>query len=282
MKDLIMNSERHALATSLHSSVVLEPKTMLRITTESKRGKLFLSVEGCLSGPRVATLEQCWRELYATNPRPKFCVNLCGVSFIDNAGKVLLKEMHRLGAELVAEGCLNQAIVNEITAAKNGAPSRDAKDDDPSKGAPIIFYIILFGLLLAPGFASAQTSSSALPANAPTDVLKLTLQQSVALAIKQNPTQQIAVLNAAESIQDKNITRADPSSGQSARCRFRQSRKPACSIWRQSPARVPLPRASRSLPGLFCRTGLRHQCLRFLSLEALSGRPQQRGRQQSQ
>src|SRR5579885_2754533 len=209
MKDLIMNSERHALATSLHSSVVLEPKTMLRITTESKRGKLFLSVEGCLSGPRVATLEQCWRELYATNPRPKFCVNLCGVSFIDNAGKVLLKEMHRLGAELVAEGCLNQAIVNEITAAKNGAPSRDAKDDDPSKGAPIIFYIILFGLLLAPGFASAQTSSSALPANAPTDVLKLTLQQSVALAIKQNPTQQIAVLNAAESIQDKNITRAD-------------------------------------------------------------------------
>ncbi len=182
---------------------------MLRITTESKRGKLFLSVEGCLSGPRVATLEQCWRELYATNPRPKFCVNLCGVSFIDNAGKVLLKEMHRLGAELVAEGCLNQAIVNEITAAKNGAPSRDAKDDDPSKGAPIIFYIILFGLLLAPGFASAQTSSSALPANAPTDVLKLTLQQSVALAIKQNPTQQIAVLNAAESIQDKNITRAD-------------------------------------------------------------------------
>ena len=182
---------------------------MLRITTESKRGKLFLSVEGCLSGPRVATLEQCWRELYATNPRPKFCVNLCGVSFIDNAGKVLLKEMHRLGAELVAEGCLNQAIVNEITAAKNGAPSRDAKDDDPSKGAPIIFYIILFGLLLAPGFASAQTSSSALPANAPTDVLKLTLHQSVALDIKQNTTQQIAVLNAAESIQDKNITRAD-------------------------------------------------------------------------
>ena len=31
----------------------------------------------------------------------------------------------------------------------------------------------------------------------------------MALAIKQNPTQQIAVLNAAESIQDKNITRSD-------------------------------------------------------------------------
>ncbi|HWY07793.1 MAG TPA: hypothetical protein VNY24_13110, partial [Candidatus Acidoferrales bacterium] len=87
---------------------------MLRITTENRRGKLFLSVEGSLSGPRVATLEQCWRELSASTPRPKFCINLCGVSFIDNAGKVLLKEMYRLGAELLAEGCLNQAVVTEI------------------------------------------------------------------------------------------------------------------------------------------------------------------------
>ncbi|HEV2101481.1 MAG TPA: TolC family protein [Candidatus Acidoferrum sp.] len=185
---------------------------MLRITTESKRGKLFLSVEGSLSGPRVATLEQCWRELSTATPRPKFCVNLCGVSFIDNAGKALLKEMYRLGAELLAEGCLNQAVVTEIVGPGRKTETRgpkDPKDNDPSKGSPFIFYVIFFSLLLLPSFAGAQTKSSALPANAPTDTLKLTLEQSVALAIKQNPTQQIAVLNAAESIQDKNITRAD-------------------------------------------------------------------------
>jgi outer membrane protein len=182
---------------------------MLRITTETKRGKLFLSVEGSLSGPRVATLEQCWRELYATSPRPKFFVNLCGVSFIDNAGKVLLKEMHRLGAELLAEGCLNQAIVTEIIAAGGKTTNRDAKEGDSSKGSSIIFYIIFFSLLLSPAFTRAQTQTSPLPVNAPDGVLKLTLQQSVALAIKQNPTQQIAVLNAAESIQDKNITRSE-------------------------------------------------------------------------
>ncbi len=182
---------------------------MLRITTEIKRGKLFLSVEGSLSGPRVATLEQCWRELYATTPRPKFCVNLCGVSFIDNAGKVLLKEMHRLGAELLAEGCLNQAIVTEIIAAGDKTANRETKEGDSSKGSSIIFYIIFFSLLFAPAFASAQTQSSALSVTAPDSVLKLTLQQSVALAIRQNPTQQIAVLNAAESIQDKNITRSE-------------------------------------------------------------------------
>src|SRR5580700_6079360 len=184
---------------------------MLRITTENRRGKLFLSVEGSLSGPRVATLEQCWRELSATAPRPKFCINLCGVSFIDNAGKVLLKEMYRLGAELLAEGCLNQAIVTEIIGPGRKAETREPKDkdNDPSKGSPFIFYVIFFSLLLMPAFAGAQTKNPALPANAPTDTWKLTLEESVALAIKQNPTQQIAVLNAAESIQDKNITRSD-------------------------------------------------------------------------
>jgi len=192
---------------------------MLRITTESKRGKLYITVEGSLSGPRVATLEQCWRELSATTPRSKFRVNLCGVSFIDNAGKVLLKEMHRQGAELLAEGCLNQAIIKEITAARTtasgepkggGSKTADTKKGDTSNGAPIIFYIILFGLLFSPAFTFAQAkSSAALPANPLADTLKLSLQQAVVLAIKQNPTQQIAILNAAESIQDKNITRAD-------------------------------------------------------------------------
>ena len=83
---------------------------MLRITTETKRGKIFLSVEGRLAGPWVAALEQCWRELRAASPREKFHVNLCGVSFIDAAGKVLLMEIHRQGGQLIAEGCLNQAI----------------------------------------------------------------------------------------------------------------------------------------------------------------------------
>jgi outer membrane protein TolC len=182
---------------------------MLRITTEIKRGKLFITVEGTLSGPRVATLEQCWRELYATTPRPKFCVNLCGVSYIGDTGRVLLREMHHQGAELMAEGCLNQAIVDEITGQKKKASERGAKPDDSSKGTPIIFYVLLFGLLLSPGGSSAQSKNPALPATAPTDTLKLTLEQSVALALKQNPTQQIAILNAVESVQDKNITRSE-------------------------------------------------------------------------
>jgi outer membrane protein len=204
----IFESRIHLALTVLHSAQG-STLSMLRITTESKRGRLFLTVEGSLSGPRVATLEQCWRELNAAAPRPKFLVDLCGVSFIDNAGKVLLKEMHQQGAELLAEGCLNQAIIKEITAATDSDTSRDSKGGDTSKGAPIIFYVIFISLLLSPVLTFAQAKSAVLPANPPSDVLKLTLQQAVALAVKQNPTQQIAILNAAESIQDKNITRSE-------------------------------------------------------------------------
>jgi outer membrane protein TolC/ABC-type transporter Mla MlaB component len=172
---------------------------MLRITTEKKRTKTVLSVEGRLVGPLVSTLEQCWRELRRASPQEKFYVDLCGVSFIDGAGKVLLKEMHRQGGQLVADGCLNQAIVKEIVGeAKSEGREEEEKE---SKGKPIIFYTILLGLLLAANGVKAQEKPSAAP-------LKLTLEKAVTLALKQNPTAQIAVLQAAEAVQDKNIARA--------------------------------------------------------------------------
>jgi outer membrane protein TolC len=166
-------------------------------------------VEGRLAGPWVAALEQCWRELLAASPRQKFSINLCGVSFIDNAGKILLKEMYRLGGELIAEGCLNQAIVSEIVEADAKHDTDATKESDSRKKSSIIFYSVFLSLLLLPAGLLAQGSASQLPANPPSDTLRLTLEQSVALALKQNPTQQIAVLTAAESVQDKNITRSD-------------------------------------------------------------------------
>jgi outer membrane protein TolC len=152
----------------------------------------------------VGTLEQCWRE---RAPEEKFSVDLCGVSFIDAAGKVLLKEIHQQGGKLIAEGCLNQAIVEEIEGhdrtRKTGCWGR-------KKGSHIIFYVAFFSLLVTPVVARAQVSGrqNPLPGNAPSGVMRLTLDQAVSLALKQNPTAQIAILTAAESVQDKNVARA--------------------------------------------------------------------------
>ena len=178
---------------------------MLRITTEKKRGRTVMSVEGRLAGAWVGTLEQCWRERV---PEEKFSVDLCGVSFIDAAGKVLLKEIHEQGGRLIAEGCLNQSIVEEIEgrdrSGKGGCWGR-------KKGSHIIFYVAFFSLVVTPMVARAQGTGrqNPLPGNAPSGVMRLTLDQSVALALKQNPTAQIAIITAAQSVQDKNVVRAD-------------------------------------------------------------------------
>src|SRR6267154_4137124 len=193
------------MASTMHLLALNRTGSMLRITTEKRRGKVFLSVEGKLAGPSVATLEQCWRELHAASPREKFHVNLCGVSFIDAAGKVLLKEVHRQGGRLVAEGCLNQAIVHEIVASEKKAGRHAEKSR--RKSSHIIFYTIFFSLLLGPAATDAQDANkqNGLSGNAPTQVLRLTLDQAVGLALKQNTTAQIAILQAAQSEQDKNI-----------------------------------------------------------------------------
>ena len=177
---------------------------MLRITTEMKRGKTILSVEGKLSGPWVGALEKCWRE---RTPGEKFSVDLCGVSFIDAGGKVLLKEIHRQGGKLIAAGCLNEAIVHEI---ETGEHPEKVSHAERKKGSHIVFYVAFFSLLLLPAWTDAQTGAqrSPFPANAPADVLRLSLDEAVRVALRQNPTEQIAVLNAAESVEDKNVARA--------------------------------------------------------------------------
>src|SRR5271156_5742134 len=192
------------METLVHLLTPTGDGAMLRITTEKKRGRTVMSVEGRLAGAWVGALEQCWRERV---PEEKFSVDLCGVSFIDAAGKGLLKEIQEQGGKLIAEGCLNQSIVEEIEGrertGKGGCWGR-------KKGSHIIFYVAFFSLMVTPAVARAQGSGrqSPLPGIAPSGVMRLTLDQAVSLALKQNPTAQIAIITAAESVQDKNVARA--------------------------------------------------------------------------
>src|SRR6202023_3995472 len=116
-----MTINLHPVVTQMHPLRSSGAYSMLRITSEKKRGKVILTVEGRLAGPWVAALEQCWRELRGASPDEKFSVNLCGVSFIDPAGKALLREIYQQGGRLIAEGCLNQAIVDEIRSRGKGS-----------------------------------------------------------------------------------------------------------------------------------------------------------------
>jgi outer membrane protein len=206
-----MNENSHPVVFEVHLLATARAGAMLRITSDRKKGKVVLTVEGRIAGPWVGTLEQCWRELRAASPDQKFSINLCGVSFIDPAGKTLLKEIHRQGGRLVAEGCLNQAIVREISDTGNRGKNEGDNDKEGPKGSSIVFYIALLSLLLAPGLTRAQggKTQNDLATNPKSETLRLTLDQAVNMALKQNTTAQIAVLTAAQSVQDKNSARAD-------------------------------------------------------------------------
>jgi hypothetical protein len=90
---------------------------MLKITTKTGVAGTILELEGKVAGPWVNELEGCWR-LAVMVDRP-VRVMLKTVTFIDQAGKKLLTEMHRDGAALVAEGCMTKAIIEEIMRGEN-------------------------------------------------------------------------------------------------------------------------------------------------------------------
>jgi anti-anti-sigma regulatory factor len=85
---------------------------VLKISTRTDVTTTIFELEGSLTGAWVQELEDCWRKA-ADAARP-VRVMVCAVTFMDEKGKALLAEMHQHGAELVAEGCMNSAIVEEI------------------------------------------------------------------------------------------------------------------------------------------------------------------------
>jgi anti-anti-sigma regulatory factor len=87
---------------------------MLKITTKTESDVLFLELEGKLAGPWVKELERCWHPGVGTQQTHPVRVDLSSVTFIDEAGKDLLKKMYREGVELIASGCMNKCIVEGI------------------------------------------------------------------------------------------------------------------------------------------------------------------------
>ena len=100
---------------------------MIRITQNRERSRWHLLVEGTLSGVWVDELERCWLEARTSSNGEPICVDLSGVSFVDDKGRQLLAQMFRAGAELRAAGVMTRGIIEEITAAETSpAPQPEA------------------------------------------------------------------------------------------------------------------------------------------------------------
>jgi outer membrane protein TolC len=171
---------------------------MLRVTTkvEEEQGKVTLKLEGKLAGPWVGEFERCWRS--TLEKWKNVVVELAGVTFIDSKGKCLLAKIHGQGAKLIATGLMTRSIIEEICGC-DGEQKSNANGSHGSKRTIARTLILLaVPMLFCFGSARAQDSSP----------LKLTLREAVQLALKQSPQVQIANLNLAQSVQDRDIARS--------------------------------------------------------------------------
>jgi hypothetical protein len=89
---------------------------VLRITTDMTQGAATLILEGRLAGIWVSELERCWHTVRAARPGQSICIDMRSLTFVDAAGKQLLADMYKFGADLVASGCWMKSVVEEIYA----------------------------------------------------------------------------------------------------------------------------------------------------------------------
>ncbi len=88
---------------------------MFRAIVERNGELVTLRIEGRLSGPCLAELENCWGQLVHGNGSHRIVVDLKEVTFVSSQGKQLLERLCRAGAQLTGDGLMTRALVEQIT-----------------------------------------------------------------------------------------------------------------------------------------------------------------------
>ena len=71
------------------------PMRMLRITVHNDAKAPTIKLEGKIVGPWVEVFSDCWRSLAPSLGMGKLWLDLRGVSFVDSAGRQLLRDIYR-------------------------------------------------------------------------------------------------------------------------------------------------------------------------------------------
>jgi anti-anti-sigma regulatory factor len=87
---------------------------MLRIHVEEQGNSATIRLEGKLVGEWVEELERCCEHELAQGRERTLTIELEAVSFVDEPGQSLLRQLHRAGAKLRAKGALSSYLVEQI------------------------------------------------------------------------------------------------------------------------------------------------------------------------
>jgi anti-anti-sigma regulatory factor len=87
---------------------------MLRITIQESLDAVTLILEGRLTGPWIGEVERAWSAVAGRDNGRHVVVDLSGVTFIEEEGKLLLRRIYERGGELHADDVMTKAIVEDI------------------------------------------------------------------------------------------------------------------------------------------------------------------------
>lgn len=93
---------------------------MLRIIIEEGLDSVTIRLQGDLAGQWVQEVERCWQSVLAGPRKRTLRIAMDPVTYVDSAGKALLREMHSAGAQLEARGALTSYIVEQIQRRRAG------------------------------------------------------------------------------------------------------------------------------------------------------------------
>jgi outer membrane protein TolC len=164
---------------------------MLRITTRDDGAMLRMRLEGKLVSAWVAEAGRAWRGAHVEGRALE--VDLTSVTSIDGDGWTLLAAMKEAGATFVSEGVGMKQLIEEML---EGSSQRK------TRGCSRVLFA-LFALAIGSGVFARPVQ-----AQTPPPLLRLTLRDAVALALKQNPQVAIANLHLAESESARDVSRA--------------------------------------------------------------------------
>ena len=88
---------------------------MIRISQVAEGAKWRLVVEGTLSDGCVEVLETSWLDAQSHFNGTSVCIDLSGITYIDDKGRDLLARIILGGAELRTAGIMTRTVVEEIT-----------------------------------------------------------------------------------------------------------------------------------------------------------------------
>jgi hypothetical protein len=101
--------------------VALRWRTMLRVNATVSPQGTTVTLEGRVVAAWLDELSRCWNRLLGSAARP-IEVDLNGVTYVDAAGKAVLRAMHADGAHLRATTVMLRAVIDEIEGAARPAP----------------------------------------------------------------------------------------------------------------------------------------------------------------